>query len=169
VSELTPEFYEKMCHNYLEGLFWTLSYYFQGHLSWKWYYGYHVAPFVTGNASPHIKFISQDLFQPGNFKLKFDFDMGKPFTPLQQLLAVLPPHSKDLIPPIYQSLMVDTASPIIEFFPNEFEFLLDEKNREWRNIALIPFLDEAKLVEAFNKVEERFYFIVTHLRDLKVL
>ena len=87
--------------------------------------------------------------------MKFDFDMGKPFTPLQQLLAVLPPHSKTLVPAIYQPLMVDPASSIIEFFPKEFEFLLDEKNREWRNIALIPFLDEAKLVDAFNKIDER--------------
>jgi 5'-3' exonuclease len=43
--------------------------------------------------------------------------------------------------------MVDPSSPIIEFFPTEYEFLLDAKGREWRNIALIPFIDQSKLIQ----------------------
>ncbi len=73
------------------GLLWNLNYYYQGHLSWKWYYGYHVGPFVS------------DLVNLKTFSnLKLNFDMGKPFTPLQQLLAVLPPQSKHLVPKAYQ-------------------------------------------------------------------
>ncbi len=34
--------------------------------------------------------------------LKFDFDLGKPFTPYQQLMGVLPEESKEHVPAAYR-------------------------------------------------------------------
>ena len=47
------------------------------------------------------------------------FDAGRPFRPLEQLLAVLPPASAAAagLPPSLQSLMTDAASPIVQYYP----------------------------------------------------
>lgn len=34
--------------------------------------------------------------------MKFDFDLGKPFTPFQQLMGVLPEDSKEHVPAAYR-------------------------------------------------------------------
>ena len=52
------------------------------------FYPYHYAPFVS------------DLKSFASINVKFD--LGVPFKPFQQLLAVLPPASKKLLPPAYQ-------------------------------------------------------------------
>lgn len=39
----------------------------------------------------------------------FEFDLGKPFRPFEQLMGVLPSASKDLIPFAYQVIRVSPA------------------------------------------------------------
>jgi 5'-3' exoribonuclease 1 len=83
---------------------------------------------------------------------KINFEMGEPLPPLCQLLAVLPPESKEFLPEAYQPLVTSKESSIIHFFPIEVDSLLDDKNREWRNILLLPFVDESKLIQATSQV-----------------
>lgn len=52
------------------------------------YYPYHYAPYLSD-----IRNISE---------LEIKFELGKPFMPFEQLLAVLPAASKDLLPKCYQ-------------------------------------------------------------------
>lgn len=52
------------------------------------YYPYHYAPYLS------------DIRNIGELKMKFE--LGKPFMPFEQLLAVLPAASKDLLPKCYQ-------------------------------------------------------------------
>ena len=52
------------------------------------FYPYHYAPYVSD-----IKGFSD---------IVIDFDVGHPFLPFEQLLAVLPPASKSLLPKAYQ-------------------------------------------------------------------
>ena len=73
---------------YIEGLQWILNYYYKGVSSWGWFYPYHFAPKIT------------DLKRVDDFK--FDFELGKPLTPYQQLMGVLPEESKDHVPPVYR-------------------------------------------------------------------
>ncbi|KAJ8775611.1 hypothetical protein J1605_001331 [Eschrichtius robustus] len=54
------------------------------------FYPYHYAPFLSD-----IRNIST---------LKIHFELGKPFKPFEQLLAVLPAASKNLLPTCYQSV-----------------------------------------------------------------
>ena len=72
--------------SYLEGLYWVLTYYHQGCGSWTWFYPYLYAP------------LASDLVGLG--ELKAHFEPGRPFTPLMQLLSVLPPQSGTIIFPI---------------------------------------------------------------------
>lgn len=76
--------------------------------------------------------------------------MGKPFLPFQQLLAVLPAASKDLLPTAYHNLMTQQESKLIEYYPVAFETDLNGKQQEWEAVVLIPFIDEIKLLDAMN-------------------
>jgi hypothetical protein len=47
-----------------------------------------------------------------------------------------------------------SGKSIKEFFPHEYDFILDKKNREWRNIAIIPWIDEARINEVLTSEVE---------------
>jgi len=44
--------------------------------------------------------------------------------------------------------MYDPNSPILSFYPLEFEQDLNGKKQEWEAIVKIPFIDEARLLRA---------------------
>ena len=45
----------------------------------------------------------------------------QPLKPFQQLLSVLPPQSKHLLPPKYQDLMTNEESPILQYYPTHIK------------------------------------------------
>lgn len=65
------------------------------------YYPYHYAPYLSD-----IRNIS---------KLKIQFELGKPFMPFEQLLAVLPAASKDLLPKCYQVGFIILSLPVLSY------------------------------------------------------
>ena len=102
---------------------WNLHYYYNGCVSWSWFYPHHYSPWITD-----IKdFASMDL----------TFDKGTPFLPFEQLMAVLPPESGHALPTAYRTLMVHPASPIIDFYPIDFADDLNGKKFAWQAIALL--------------------------------
>lgn len=113
---------------YVRALQWNLNYYYNGCCSWSWYYPHHYAPYIS------------DIKDFEN--LKIEFDLGQPFLPFQQLLAVLPSLSKELLPKPFQDLMTEEASPIRLYYPEQFETDLNGKQHEWEAVVLIPFIDE---------------------------
>ncbi|XP_038574782.1 LOW QUALITY PROTEIN: 5'-3' exoribonuclease 1 [Micropterus salmoides] len=136
VDVVSDEFLAKQAKCYVEGIQWILHYYYHGVQSWSWYYPYHYAPFLSD-----IRNISG---------LKLTFDLGKPFMPFQQLLAVLPAASKELLPEAYRHLMMSENSPIIEYYPLDFKTDLNGKQQEWEAVVLIPFIDERCLLAAME-------------------
>ncbi|CAJ1071465.1 '-3' exoribonuclease 1 isoform X1 [Xyrichtys novacula] len=136
VDVVSDEFLAAQAKCYVEGIQWILHYYYKGVQSWSWYYPYHYAPFLSD-----IKNISG---------LKLTFDLGKPFMPFQQLLAVLPAASMELLPECYKHLMTSESSPIIEYYPLDFKTDLNGKQQEWEAVVLIPFIDERCLLAAME-------------------
>lgn len=43
-----------------------------------------------------------------------------------------------------QALMINDTSPIVEFYPVEFDTDLNGKLQEWEAVVLIPFIDEVR-------------------------
>ncbi|XP_024906535.1 5'-3' exoribonuclease 1 isoform X2 [Pteropus alecto] len=147
VDVVSDDFLADQAACYVQAIQWILHYYYHGVQSWSWYYPYHYAPFLSD-----IRNIST---------LKIHFELGKPFKPFEQLLAVLPAASKNLLPTCYQHLMTREDSPIIEYYPPDFKTDLNGKQQEWEAVVLIPFIDEKRLLEAMEtcnhslKTEER--------------
>ena len=83
-----PKDVRALAFRYIEGLQWVLHYYYDGVASWSWFYDYHYAPKIS------------DLRNIAEFD--FDFQLGSPFKPFEQLMGVLPDLSAALIPEAYR-------------------------------------------------------------------
>ncbi|KAL4065011.1 exoribonuclease 1 [Scleroderma yunnanense] len=132
---------QALVYRYVQGLQWVMYYYYGGVASWGWFYNYHYAPRIS------------DL--QGLDDMTFNFDLGHPFRPFEQLMGVLPAASKDLIPQAYQDLMYHPNSPIVDFYPVEFQQDLNGKKQEWEAIVKIPFIEEKRLLKAMSSREHR--------------
>jgi 5'-3' exoribonuclease 2 len=135
-------FRRKVAADYVEGVSWVLLYYMQGCPSWTWYYPHHYAPFAA------------DFAEIANQKV--EFDRGQPFRPYEQLMGVFPAASRHAIPDTFHALMTDEDSPIIDFYPEDFPIDLNGKKFAWQGVALLPFIDEKRLLDAMN---ERYHLL----------
>jgi 5'-3' exoribonuclease 2 len=127
-------FRHKVARAYVEGLAWVLMYYFQGCPSWEWFYPYHYAPFAA------------DFVDLG--KMTINFEKGRISRPFEQLMSVLPAASRHAIPEVFHDLMLNEDSPILDFYPEDFEIDLNGKKMAWQGIALLPFIEMPRLLEA---------------------
>jgi 5'-3' exoribonuclease 1 len=49
-----------------------------------------------------------------------------------------------------KDLMWDPNSPILDFYPQEFDQDLNGKKQEWEAVVKIPFIDEKRLLRAMQ-------------------
>jgi len=127
--------------NYIEGLNWCLSYYHSGCPSWDWFFPGYFGPLCS------------DLYGLSDLNIKFK--KGRPFEPLTQLLAVLPPKSSNLLPQNLADLMVEKDSPISDFYPENFQIDMNGKRNIWEGIVLLPFIEQEKLLGEVGKTKKK--------------
>ncbi|KAJ3438593.1 5'-3' exoribonuclease [Anaeramoeba flamelloides] len=130
------EFLKKLVYSYIQGLQWVLKYYFQGCPDWRWYFPYYYSPFAV-ELSEHIP-------------EKITFTKRPSVRPLVQLMSVLPPRSSHCIPNEFAKLMVKKDSPIIDFYPQTFDIDLNGETKEWKGVALLPFVDIIRIVNSLK-------------------
>ena len=111
--DIKKENYNKTRNNmvfeYLKSLKFTLLYYNRKCPSWSWYYPYRVAPLFSDIYTNLTKFnldINKDI----------KFKEGIPYSPFQQLMFILPPQSKDIVPKPFHNLFEKYK----KYYPIEF-------------------------------------------------
>jgi 5'-3' exoribonuclease 1 len=132
---------EKVCQEYYRGLVFVLRYYASEMPDWHWYYPEHYSPLLSDLA------LYADEFDPD-----LRFSRNEPLSSLAQLLAVLPPQSADILPASCRMLLT-TSSPIADFYPLKFDYILEGKNSDWEGHAKLPFIDVGRLESAFASVK----------------
>ena len=91
---------QEICHEYLKIMEWNLAYYMKGCPDWEYYYPYPYAPFA------------KDILQAMSHYKSVVFPCNKACTPFEQLMLVLPPSSKKLLPKrIYELMEEDRMLP----------------------------------------------------------
>ena len=128
--------------SYIRGLCWVLQYYYKGCQSWKWFYEFHYAPFASD-----LRNIEDTPTHWGR---------SVPFKPFEQLMAVLPPASSHALPQVCRFYMEDQDSEIADFYPLDFEYDPNGKQVRWLWIALLPFIDERRLMKVTKSLEPKY-------------
>ena len=130
----------KVYMNYYEGIIWTLNYYFDNCVCYDWHYKY--------NHGPTLYDIYNNLEQINNVS----FLKRTCYTPFEQLLMVLPPYSNNLLPINYQKLQTSKDSPIIEYYPIDFEIETYYKRYFWECEAILPKIDINKISQSIKNL-----------------
>ncbi|VDN15604.1 unnamed protein product [Dibothriocephalus latus] len=169
-----PEFCLKVAHEYVIGLCWVLAYYYQGCASWNWYYPYHYAPF----ASDFVDVASVKLeFSEKKTKPFCPLEQLMGVFPAASRSHV-PPAWQDLMTdpdsPIIDFYPTDfkkmnhTGRPrglsgtikrslapiyaLLTFYSYVLLFQVDLNGKRylWMGVALLPFVDEVRLLKALD-------------------
>ena len=130
---------EHLFRSYVMGLCWVMKYYYDGCVSWKWYYPFHYGPFAS------------DLKNIERFQKDCNsFELATPFNPVEQLMAVLPLDSAHAIPKESRWLMTDPESPMLDFYPKEVPVDPNGKAMPWLWVVLLPFIEEDRLLAGMS-------------------
>lgn len=136
---------DKICHYYLEGIFWNFHYYNFGCISWDWCYPYSQPPSFNDLYNYMNNFVS-------NIN-KLDIPKNKPIKPFEQLLMVLPQQSCNLLPKSYEKLMTNFDSDIIEYYPEEYIIDCVNKNYLWECAPKLPFIITENVKSAIKDIK----------------
>lgn len=129
-----------MADAYVLGMQWVYCYYYWPRCpDWGWFYPYHFAPLARDLEAAVVRAARKS---PCPFSPRND---TRPFTPYEQLLAVLPPASCDALPEPYHALMLEKSSPLAGFYPNRFDADMSSGGPAWHAKLLLPFIDEKTL------------------------
>lgn len=128
-----------VCHEYFKGMLFVLRYYVDEIPDFQWFYPFHKSPFFV------------DMYEcVEDFDGEMKFEKNEPLSSFEQLLAVMPPGSVDILPPALRCLVTDEDSPIADFYPSSFDIDFDGKKKEWEGQAILPFIDVKRLKDAYN-------------------
>lgn len=141
-----------VCADYLRSIIWVIEYYVHGLPSWKIAYKWHYAPLMT-DFSSYLSKLNQE-----EFKKLSKFSLENSSKPIEQLLSILPPKSKDLVPEEYQSLMTSNKSPLVKlgYYPDEFMVDYEGKHREHEGIAILPFVEYSDVHKEYLKIRQKY-------------
>lgn len=139
---------------YLLAQQWICFYYFRSCPSWRWYYNSHYSVYVT-DAYEKLRDVIAALPETatnrdicfgisGDNLDKNPFSADRPISPFVQLLGILPPQSKSLLPAALQPVF----SELKEYYPMDFKTDKNGKKAAWEALCLIPFVDIDRIEQA---------------------
>jgi 5'-3' exonuclease len=141
-----------VCLNYLEGIEWTMNYYFNKSISKDWYYRYNYSPSILDIYNYMMIEPINEMEQHIIKSIKNKYPNTEYDTDLQ-LLMCLPPSSYNLIKPELQSIMFDEKHECLYMYPHKFYMTTYLKNYLWEASPILPQVD----VELLSKVKQRLF------------
>ena len=135
----------KICMEYLKSWRFTFEYYLQGLPSWNFYYPYRVAPFVSDLVT-NLKF-------PNSNMNKIEFVLGEPYTPLQQLMIIMPPQMKKSLPKECVKIMNKKA--LKDNFPTTFKLDVVAGLKYIYSEPLLKDIDEKTILDELAKITDK--------------
>jgi 5'-3' exoribonuclease 1 len=144
-GENNPEIIKQSCKNYVEGLLWIVNYYFNLQASKEWYCYLHYAPSASDIYKYLLSITNEDIHNELlNLQLsKNNSNVNKAHL---QLLLVLPPQSKHLLPNNLQHIMTDINYGCVHFYPHKFNVMTYLKSKMWECSPIIPNIDVPKVI-----------------------
>lgn len=140
------EYLERVITNYLESLMFVINYYLKGDPAWRWYYKYRIAPLPSD--------IYQYIENCEDINDKIKFNKSDPIKPFDQLMLILPPQMKHIIPTEYGNLMTDLDSNILDLYPTGFELDIYHGQKFIYSEPLLPEMDVERVLTETLKVEK---------------
>ena len=136
----------KLVTNYLESLQFTLKYYFKGCPSWQWHYHFRMAPLL------HDIYI---ILKNNHKKFEnISFTLGKPYTPFQQLMLILPPQVDYIVPEQLRPIMHDDTLGCTQYYPLEARLDVTVGGKTQYSEPILPEIDEDVLLPVIKKLEK---------------
>jgi len=105
-----------VCENYLEGLLWTMNYYFNREFSKEWYYKYNYAPCMSDLYS-YVASLTQEQVDEKTYKLKTENNSY--VSAEMQLLCIMPYES---MPNRLRPIATDIDKGCFYMYPRTFTF-----------------------------------------------
>jgi len=135
-----------ICRDYVVGLLFVGTYYYQGMPDWQYCYPFYHGPFFHELAAYSHSIMSEWI--------QIQFDERPPLSPVIQLLCVLPPESKRWVPECFQEFY-EPSSPLIDLYPTEFKIDCDAVQNEYEGIVLLPRMDTERVEQECKRVLHR--------------
>jgi len=149
ISKKNEEEYLKIrmdvAKNYLESLMFAIKYYFQGVPSWQWHYEFRMPPLVSDILMCLDKINMNEII----------FEEGKPYTPYQQLMLILPPQMNTLLPAPLRPIMTDDKLLCTQFYPIEFISDVVFEIKLMYSEAILPEIDTKLLMDTIKTFESK--------------
>jgi 5'-3' exonuclease len=133
----------RVCYDYLEALSWNVQYYFKQCDDWQWFYHHEATPVLT------------DLLQylKTNHPPPFVINPRDPMKPYHQLMMILPPQSAELLPIAYRTYMLSDCSPLIHYYPIDFDFEYYGNRYRWESHPKIPLVEPVELLRFTEQID----------------
>lgn len=133
--------------NYIESLAFTLKYYFTGCPSWQWHYKFRMSPLLNDI----VTYLKENPSCIDNI----EFELGKPYTPFQQLMLILPPQVDYIIPEQLRPIMNNDELGCTQFYPIEARLDVTVGGKTQYSEPILPEIDEELLLSVIKKHEQK--------------
>lgn len=132
---------DSVCLEYLRSLNWCFSYYMSHNLSWEYSYSYHKGPFVSDICN-FLRISSSNII--------FEYEIGRPMYPIEQLLIIIPSTDKNIIPRSFRHL-VEKYSKI----PGDVKVDKNYISKRYKMVFFLPSVDIAGLRKDVKEIYSR--------------
>lgn len=130
-----------ICLQWIKSIIFTTQYYFIGVPSWRWYYPYRVAPLPSD--------VYNSLEKINDINKIFKFEIGKPFTPFEQLMLVLPPQN-NILPNKLNALMI--SDNLQSYYPQNFELDIVAGEKFIYSEPILPEIEIQAVLDAITDI-----------------